>query len=915
VIPPAAVIANLRNIAIIAHVDHGKTTLVDQLLRQSGTLSARKDVGERVMDSNDIERERGITILAKNTAINWQEYRINIVETPVHADFGGEVERILSMVDSVLLLVDAVDGPMPQTRFVTQKAFAQGLKPIVVINKIDRPGARPAWVLDQTFDLFDRLGATEEQLDFPVVYTSATLGFARNEPDGPEQDMNVLFETIVHQVSAPDVDPEGPFQMQVISLDYSSYVGAISIGRIKRGVITPGTNITVIDPDGRTRNARVNEVLGFHGLTREARQSASAGDIVALTGIETPRISDTLCAPTAVEALPPLKVDEPTVSMSFEVSDSPFVGREGQFVTSRQLAERLERELIHNVALRVEPTDDPKRYIVSGRGELHLSILIENMRREGYELSVGRPKVIMKEVDGELQEPYEQLTVDVPTDYQGAVMERLGNRRGTLVEMVPDGRGRVRLDYSIPARGLIGFRTEFLTATAGMGLLYHSFEKYGPVKPGQIGGRINGVLISNGAGEAVAYALGPLEERGILMVSPGEALYEGMTKITGDALSQVNTIMKVTTSNISTMADLLNPVKIFPTSFDGFTAPTANGLQKIYVDQSGSVNQQLATVLPQPYIDLYNTLQKIIPQDQALANKALVASLMQIKGIFNSTLVSMSKAVTSIETNTGLGDINALTTPVPASVGSTLQSQLGSGTGPGNTLVLNDVIGTAAGATQNVELPIVTATMSNLATANAFYTLSFDNGNPNSSVKLGVFTVMNYVLNGAYNQSNPNPSPPPAELGEITRPAQQPGAGTYGPANSAPSLYASVFDVLIPIAASDISNIATTNSTNVAITTSAFGNMAAQLEREKTNQTKAQIDFANLQPNATSSVLSFASSLHSYGKDVEPGQAADFINSVADTSNQTGQAIIASMREGRNIAALGAVGVPTDTQL
>jgi GTP-binding protein len=522
------VIANLRNIAIIAHVDHGKTTLVDQLLRQSGTLSARKDVGERVMDSNDIERERGITILAKNTAINWQEYRINIVDTPGHADFGGEVERILSMVDSVLLLVDAVDGPMPQTRFVTQKAFAQGLKPIVVINKIDRPGARPAWVLDQTFDLFDRLGATEEQLDFPVVYTSATLGFARNEPDGPEQDMNVLFETIVRQVAAPDVDPEGPFQMQVISLDYSSYVGAISIGRIKRGVVTPGMNVTVIDPDGRTRSGRINEVLGFHGLTREPRQSASAGDIVALTGIETPRISDTLCAPTAVEALPPLKVDEPTVSMSFEVSDSPFVGREGQFVTSRQLAERLERELIHNVALRVEPTDDPKRFIVSGRGELHLSILIENMRREGYELSVGRPKVIMKEVDGALQEPYEQLTVDVPTDYQGAVMERLGNRRGTLVEMVPDGRGRVRLDYSIPARGLIGFRTEFLTATAGMGLLYHSFEKYGPVKPGQIGGRVNGVLISNGAGKALAYALFSLQERGRLFVGHGDEVYEGM---------------------------------------------------------------------------------------------------------------------------------------------------------------------------------------------------------------------------------------------------------------------------------------------------------------------------------------------------------------------------------------------------
>ena len=521
-------IANLRNIAIIAHVDHGKTTLVDQLLRQSGTLSTRKDVGERLMDSGDLERERGITILAKNTAITWQDYRINIVDTPGHADFGGEVERILSMVDSVLLLVDAVDGPMPQTRFVTQKAFAQGLKPIVVINKIDRPGSRPAWVLDQTFDLFDRLGATEEQLDFPVIYTSATLGYARLDPEGPEQDMTVLFQAIVDHVSAPDVDPDGPFQMQVISLDYSSYVGAICIGRIKRGSVTPAMNLTVIDADGATRPARVLEVLGFHGLSRESRQSASAGDIIALTGIEAPRISDTLCAPTAVEALPPLKVDEPTVSMSFEVSDSPFVGREGQFVTSRQLAERLERELIHNVALRVEPTDDPKRYTVSGRGELHLSILIENMRREGYELSVGRPQVIMKEENGQMLEPYEQLTIDVPTDYQGAVMERLGTRRGTLQDMVPDGRGRVRLDYSIPARGLIGFRTEFLTATAGTGLLYHSFEKYGPVKTGQIGGRINGVLISNGVGKALAYALFNLQERGRLFVGHADEVYEGM---------------------------------------------------------------------------------------------------------------------------------------------------------------------------------------------------------------------------------------------------------------------------------------------------------------------------------------------------------------------------------------------------
>ncbi len=525
---PAHMIANLRNIAIIAHVDHGKTTLVDQLLKQSGTLSTRKDVGERVMDSSDLERERGITILAKNTAITWAEYRINIVDTPGHADFGGEVERILSMVDSVLLLVDAVDGPMPQTRFVTQKAFAQGLRPIVVINKIDRPGARPAWVLDQTFDLFDRLGATEAQLDFPVVYTSATLGYARREADGTENDMTALFETIVAHVPAPDVDPDGPFQMQVTSLDYSSYVGAIAIGRIKRGTVTPNMNVTVIDAEGRTRPARILEVLAFHGLTREARSSASAGDIVALTGIDTPRISDTLCAPGAVEALPPLEVDEPTVSMSFEVSDSPFVGREGQFVTSRQIAERLERELIHNVALRVEPTDDPKRYTVSGRGELHLSILIENMRREGYELSVGRPQVIFKQVDGELQEPYEQLSVDVPTEYQGAVMERLGTRRGTLVEMAPDGRGRVRLDYSIPARGLIGFRTEFLTATAGTGLLYHSFDKYGPVKQGSIGGRINGVLIANDTGKALAYALFNLQERGRLFVGHGDEVYEGM---------------------------------------------------------------------------------------------------------------------------------------------------------------------------------------------------------------------------------------------------------------------------------------------------------------------------------------------------------------------------------------------------
>ncbi len=521
-------IANLRNIAIIAHVDHGKTTLVDCLLKQSGTFNSRKEMGERVMDSNDLEKERGITILAKNTAIMWGEYRINIVDTPGHADFGGEVERILSMVDSVLLLVDAVEGPMPQTRFVTQKAFAQGLRPVVVINKIDRPGARPSWVLDQTFDLFDRLGATEEQLDFPVVYTSAIHGYARTSPEGTEDNMDVLFNTVVAHVNPPQVDSDGPFQMQVSSIDYSSYVGAICVGRITRGSATPAMNVTIIDRDGKTRNGKIMEVLGFHGLTREPRAIVNAGDIVAISGIDAPRISDTLCAPAAVEALPPLSVDEPTVSMTFEVSDSPFVGRDGKFVTSRQIAERLERELIHNVALRVEPTDDPKIFDVSGRGELHLSVLIETMRREGFELSVGRPQVIIKEIDGETCEPFEQLTIDVPTDYQGAVMERLGNRRGNLSNMVPDGRGRVRLDYTIPARGLIGFRTEFLTATAGTGLLYHTFDKYAPVKPGNIGGRDKGVLIANGMGKALAYALFSLQERGRLFVGHGDEVYEGM---------------------------------------------------------------------------------------------------------------------------------------------------------------------------------------------------------------------------------------------------------------------------------------------------------------------------------------------------------------------------------------------------
>ncbi len=519
---------NLRNIAIVAHVDHGKTTLVDQLLKQSGMLSRVAQRRERVLDSNDLERERGITILAKNTAIKWRDYRINIVDTPGHADFGGEVERILSMVDSVLLLVDSVDGPMPQTRFVTQKAFARGLRPIVIINKIDRDGARPEWVLDQTFELFDRLGATDEQLDFPVVYTSATLGYARTEPGGPETDMTSLFERIVESVSPPDVAAAGPFQMQISSLDYSSYVGAIGIGRIQRGAARPGQAITLIPTDGEPRDARILEVLGFSGLTRERRESARAGDIVAVTGIDNLRISDTLCDPGAAEPLPPLVIDEPTVSVSFEVSDSPLVGRDGRLVTSRQLAERLEQELVHNVALTVEPTDDPKRRIVSGRGELHLAILIENMRREGYEFSVGRPQVIIKEIDGRAHEPYEQLTVDVPVEHQGGVMQRLGERKGALQQMQPDGRGRVRLDYRIPARGLIGFRTEFLTATSGAGLLYHTFECFAPCNPAVIGNRTNGVLIANGAGKALAYALFNLQERGRLFVGHGEEVYEGM---------------------------------------------------------------------------------------------------------------------------------------------------------------------------------------------------------------------------------------------------------------------------------------------------------------------------------------------------------------------------------------------------
>ncbi len=521
-------IQNLRNIAIIAHVDHGKTTLVDKLLLQSGTFDERARLEERVMDSNDLERERGITILAKNTAIEWGDYRINIVDTPGHADFGGEVERILSMVDSVLLLVDAVEGPMPQTRFVTQKALQRGLRPIVVINKIDRPGSRPDWVLDQTFDLFDRLGASDEQLDFPVVYASALNGYAGLEPTVGEGDMTPLFQVIVDHVEPPKVDVEGPFQMQVSQLDYNSYVGVIGVGRITRGSIESNTPVTVVDRDGGRRNGRILQIMGFHGLERVERERAQAGDIIAFTGLERLNISDTLCDPGAVEALPPLTVDEPTVSMTFQVNDSPFAGRDGKFVTSRQIHERLQRELVHNVALRVEETGDPDRFRVSGRGELHLSILIENMRREGFELGVSRPEVIVREVDGVKQEPYEHLTVDVEEHHQGAVMERLGQRGAELKEMQPDGKGRVRLDYIVPARGLIGFRTEFLTATRGTGLLYSVFDHYGPLKPGEFGQRVNGVLIANGAGKALGYALFNLQERGRLFIGHGDEVYEGM---------------------------------------------------------------------------------------------------------------------------------------------------------------------------------------------------------------------------------------------------------------------------------------------------------------------------------------------------------------------------------------------------
>jgi GTP-binding protein len=518
----------LRNIAIIAHVDHGKTTLVDQLLRQSGTLDARKDLQERVMDSNDLERERGITILAKNTAITWGDYRINIVDTPGHADFGGEVERVLAMVDCVLLLVDAVDGPMPQTRFVTQKAFKHGLRPIVVINKIDRDEARPGWVLDQTFDLFDRLGATDEQLDFPVVYASALRGFSGLDPTVRQGDMQPLFKTIVEHCPPPDVDVDGPLQLQVTLLDYSSYVGAIGIGRIKRGTLRRGMAVTVVSREGRQRTERITQILGFHGLTRVEVESAGAGDIVAFAGIAEPKVSDTLCDPATVEPLPNLTVDEPTISMTFEVNTSPFLGREGKFVTSRQIRERLEREAIHNVALRVEPTSDPDKFTVFGRGELHLGVLLENMRREGYEMAVSRPRVVIKQIDGAAHEPYEQVTVDADAEAQGDIMSALGSRGAELKDMQADGRGRIRLDYMVPSRGLIGFQTEFRTMTRGTGLLHHVFDHYGPVVQRELGQRPNGVLIANGQGTALAYSLFSLQERGRLCIGPGEEVYEGM---------------------------------------------------------------------------------------------------------------------------------------------------------------------------------------------------------------------------------------------------------------------------------------------------------------------------------------------------------------------------------------------------
>ena len=518
----------LRNIAIVAHVDHGKTTLVDQLLKLSGTLGDRAEVSERMMDSNDLEKERGITILAKNTAVTWNDWRINIIDTPGHADFGGEVERVLSMADSVLLLVDAVDGPMPQTAFVTRKALERGLNPIVVVNKVDRPGARPDWVVDQTFDLFDRLGANDEQLDFPVVYASALQGWASLDSEARDGDMNALFQMIVDRCPPPPVDVDGPLQLQVSALDYSSYTGVIGIGRIRRGKLSRNQTVTVIGADGKTRKGKVLQVFGLHGLERVEMPSASAGDIITFTGVDPLNISDTLCDPETVEALPALTVDEPTIAMTFQVNDSPFAGRDGKFVTSRNIKERLDRELIHNVALRVEQLDDPDKFRVSGRGELHLSVLIETMRREGFELAISRPRVVTKEVDGQIHEPWETLVVDLPEDSQGSIMEKLGERRGELKNMVPDGQGRVRLDYAIPTRGLIGLRSEFLTATSGAGLMYHTFDHFAPRSPGEIGQRHNGALISMVDGKALAYALWNLQERGKLFIGHATDVYEGM---------------------------------------------------------------------------------------------------------------------------------------------------------------------------------------------------------------------------------------------------------------------------------------------------------------------------------------------------------------------------------------------------
>lgn len=524
-------IERLRNIAIVAHVDHGKTTLVDCLLKQSGTLSERTVLAERAMDSNDQEKERGITILAKNTAITWQGNRINIVDTPGHADFGGEVERVLSMVDSVLILVDAMDGPMPQTRFVTQKAFAMGFKPIVVVNKIDRPGARPDWVIDQVFDLFDKLGATNEQLDFPIVYASALHGYASLDDSARDGDMTPLYEAIMKHVAPPQVDMDGPFQMRISQLDYSNFVGLIGIGRIQRGKVRRNMPVSVIDREGKKRQGKVLQVLGFMGLERLETEEAEAGDIVAISGVADLSISDTVCALDAPEALPALTVDEPTISMTFQVNNSPFAGNKelsgGKFLTSRQLRERLERETLHNVALKVEEGSDPDKFLVSGRGELHLSVLIENMRREGFELAVSRPEVIIKEIDGQMMEPVEQLVVDIEEQHQGGVMEKLGIRKGQLKNMESDGKGRVRLDYMIPARGLIGFQNEFRTLTQGSGLLFHVFDHYGPKETGAIAKRQNGVMIANAAGTTPAYSLGPLEERGRLFAAEGDQVYEG----------------------------------------------------------------------------------------------------------------------------------------------------------------------------------------------------------------------------------------------------------------------------------------------------------------------------------------------------------------------------------------------------